>query len=92
MQCLKWKKSTVYCRIVKQHKEDKASVCVECYRNGSSVTYCRLVCGHNALPIQNSPDSHDEQFPSCVSSLCSLKVNNTENSATGFLDPYTEDT
>ena len=67
-----------YCRIVKQHKDEKASVCDECCRNGASVTHCRLVCGHDALPVQNSPDSHEEQFPSCVSSICSLKVNNTE--------------
>ena len=90
MQCLKWKKSTVYCRLTKQHKEDKASVCQECFRNGASVTHCRLVCGHDALPAQNPPGSHKEQFPSCVHSLQSLKVNNSEYSASGFLDPYTE--
>ena len=74
--CVKGKRGVEYCRLLKEHKDDKAGVCASCYKTqpGQSVTQCRKVLGHkgpNALTTDSlvvPTCSEEENAQRCVSS------------------------
>lgn len=97
IKCLKGKKSTVYCPILKGHTEQKASSCLDCLKTNTSTTHCRIVCGHTT--VANHPSNAEssncedqtKQYPNCASHLSSLKIHSAEHCGIGYLDPYTEE-
>ena len=48
--CVKGKRSVQYCRLDKEHDDDKSGLCVNCYKvkPDQFVTQCRQVLGHKA--------------------------------------------
>ena len=51
MFCLcEGQKSVQYCRLIKEHDDDKSGLCVNCYKAklDQSVTQCRQVLGHKS--------------------------------------------
>ena len=102
ISCFAGKRSANYCRIVKEHLDDRASVCVECKRKGATVTCCRQELRHkeeNAAKLCPCIASNDT--PPCCMELLSPKVEYyslgeskgqpTNQSVIGYIIPYTEE-
>jgi len=74
--CVNGKRSVQYCRLIKEHDDEKSGVCVNCYeaKSDQSVTQCRQVFGHkgsNALmtePLVVPNCSEEENVQRCISS------------------------
>ena len=74
--CVKGKRPVQYCRLDKEHDDDKSGLCVNCYKvkPDQSVTQCRQVLGHkgsNALmtePLVVPNCSEEENVQRCISS------------------------
>ena len=51
--CVKGKRSVQYCRLIKEHDDDKSGLCVNCYKAklDQSVTQCRQVLGHKSRDV-----------------------------------------
>ena len=74
--CVKGKRAVEYCWLLKEHSDDMAGVCINCYKAQScpSVTQCRQVLEHkgsNALtnePLVIPSCSEEKNVQKCISS------------------------
>ena len=102
ISCFTGKRGAEYCRIVKGHTDDRASVCAECQSKGATVTRCRQELSHKESNVANLCRCiPTDDIPPCCMELLSPKVEYyssgdnkgkpTTNSVIGYMAPYTEE-
>ena len=102
ISCFVGKRSAEHCRIVKQHLDDRASVCVECESKGATVTSCRQELRHKGTnATEFCPCIATDSIPSCCMELLSPKMEYyssgerkgelTGHSVVGYIIPYAEE-
>lgn len=87
--CFKSKRTSKYCRLMRQHQGVKAAPCPSCFEQGISVSTCRLAQNHCGPGVtwRTSAVNETEKFnlPQCCSELKCVNVSSTE--ATHSVDP-----
>ena len=75
ISCFTGKRGAEYCRIVKGHTDDRASVCAECQSKGATVTHCRQELSHKESNVANLCRCiPTDDIPPCCMELLSPKV------------------